>query len=191
MRECPKCGSRPVTGDACARCGLAVARMDAFVAADDVPAELAAAWDACVRAWDDPAAHDRVAGLALASERFPWLARRYRTVLRDRPDDAIAGERVQRIGRMAEAAMRATAAPVRAAPARRTGAYAIMLVVALLVAVSMVYAVRVIAARRSTVETTGARTPATPVRPVKPPAAKIPAPPPLPQGTIESPSPGR
>lgn len=162
-RECPKCDARVGSSAACPRCGLAADRMDGFVVDEPVPASLEAAWATCRASWDDPAAHDRVAELALVHERYPWLARHYRTVLRDRPDDAVAAARLARIARMAEAAMRATASPPAAARASRTGTYAIMILAVLVIAAGLFYAVRLLGARGSE-PAPRARTPAEPVR---------------------------
>lgn len=107
-RACPKCGNAPVTGPACTRCGLAVERMDGWSEETQVPDELAAAWAACLAAWSDDALHDRVASLSLTHVEQPWLARRYRAVLRDRPDDPVAAARLERVGRIAQAAVLAS-----------------------------------------------------------------------------------
>ncbi|MBZ0237472.1 MAG: zinc-ribbon domain-containing protein [Deltaproteobacteria bacterium] len=131
--ECPKCGLRPVTGDACARCGLTVERMATWAAADTASDALAAAWEDCIARWDDPAKHDRAASLALTLGEQPWLARKYRAVLRDRPGDAIAAARLARTGKIAQAAMLATASAPRPGGYRRGSFLALLLVFVLLI----------------------------------------------------------
>jgi hypothetical protein len=128
---CPKCGFTPVSGDACRRCGLAAARMATWVDEAEAPEELATAWAACLEAWDDPVRHDRAASLAVALAAQPWLARRYRRVLDERPDDAVAAARLARAGRIAQAAVLATAAAPVAPTFRKGSAYAVLLVLAL------------------------------------------------------------
>lgn len=130
---CVKCGA-PMTADpACPRCGLARERAASWAAADQPPtAELAAAWTATVAAWDEPAAHDRVAALALDLAALPWLARRYREVQRARPTDAVAPARIDRIGVMTLAALEATATVPRAGLSdRRAGAWMLVILVLL------------------------------------------------------------
>lgn len=186
MHACGFCGkSSSVKLETGAGAGTSAATGAGVVAEPAAPdGELADAWIACVDAWDDPAAHDRVAVLALTRHRSPWLAARYRAVLRDRPGDAIAAARISRIGRMAEAALRATALPPVDAPVRRSGPYVVLVVVVVLVAAGLVYAVRVIGARRQAVGNQhGARTPAVPVDAGRPA--------PLPHPPIESHPPGR
>jgi hypothetical protein len=132
-RECPKCGLRPVTGEACARCGLAVERMADWAAADTASDALVAAWEDCVAHWDDPAKHDRAASLALTLGEQPWLARHYRAVLRERPGDVIAAARLERTGKIAQAAILATASMPPPGGYRRGSSMAILLVLTLMV----------------------------------------------------------
>lgn len=124
--ECPKCGLTPLAGDACARCGLLVARMAAWSEDAAVAPSLAAAWEACLAAWDDPAAHDRAASVALTVGEQPWLARRYRAYLRDHPDDAVAAARLARVARIAQAAVLATASTPHVSRFRRGSAYVVL-----------------------------------------------------------------
>jgi DNA-directed RNA polymerase subunit RPC12/RpoP len=131
--ECPKCGLRPVTGAACARCGLEVGRMATWVASDTATDRLVVAWEDCITHWDDAAVHDHAASLALTLDEQPWLARKYRAILRDRPDDAIARYRLERIGKIAQAAVLATAVAPRTGGYRRGSSLAILLVLVLLI----------------------------------------------------------
>jgi hypothetical protein len=109
--DCPKCGGAvPASVQACPACGLSSERFadfarDALVDED----ELSALWSACEQAWEDPAAHDAFVAAASASGAFSVAARRYRTALGRRGDDAIASERLARVARMAEAALLARA----------------------------------------------------------------------------------
>lgn len=132
--ECPKCGLRPVAGDACGRCGLDVSRMASWAATDTASDALAVAWEDCLAHWTDAAKHDRAASLALTLGEQPWLARRYRGVLRDRPGDAIAAARLERTGKIAQAALFATATSPRPAGYRRGSSMALLAILALIVA---------------------------------------------------------
>lgn len=106
--DCPKC-LQPVGADeiACPGCGLLCERFASFAAAAaaEVPEALELAWQRCREAWDQDARHDEFITTAAASGSYAFAARRYREVLRDRPGDAAARRRLQRISRMAEAAM--------------------------------------------------------------------------------------
>jgi ribosomal protein L32 len=133
VRVCPKCGNSPVNGAACTRCGLAVERMDGWSEDTQVPDEIAAAWAACLAAWTDSGLHDRVASLSLTHSSQPWLARRYRAILRERPDDAIAAARLERVGRIAQAAVLASGAAPRASRFSRGSSAVILVVLALAV----------------------------------------------------------
>ena len=150
---CRKCGAS-ATGPACPRCGLARDRAGAWETAHPrVAAELVAAWRATQAAWDDAAAHDRVAALALRSEALPWLAARYRELERARPDDAVVRARLERIVTMTLAALRATETPRRVGGARKVG-FAVMCALVLLVAGAIV------TAGRSSAQGSGRRRPA-------------------------------
>ena len=153
---CVKCGA-PMTADpACPRCGLARTRAASWAAADPPAPELATAWAATVAAWDQPAAHDRVAALALDLAALPWLARRYHEVQRTRPTDAVARTRIDRIGVMTLAALKATAAvPPAGLSSRRAGSWVVIILV-LLVGAGL------LAARTSTQQRRTQRRPAIP-----------------------------
>lgn len=139
VRTCPKCGNAPVTGAACARCGLAVERMDGWSEDTQVPDELAAAWAACLADWNDVALHERIASLSLTHSVQPWLARRYRAILRERPDDAIAATRLERVGRIAQAAVLASGASPRASRFSRGSSAVVLIVLALMVAGGLLF----------------------------------------------------
>lgn len=155
---CVKCGAAMTDEPACPRCGLTRERARAWAAADDAPsAEVVAAWAKAEASWSDPAAHDRVAGLALGHGALPWLARRYREVQRTRPADGVARARIDRIGLMSLAALQATAT-VPASPRGRTRvAYLVIIIVALVLAGVL------LAAKATSTRHTGKRRPAIPV----------------------------
>ena len=137
--ECPKCGHRAVTGEACPRCGLSRARMAAWSEDTTVTPTLLAAWEACLADWNNPDLHDRAASLSLTVTEQPWLARRYRAVLRDRPDDAIATARLARVGKIAQAAVLATASTPSVSRFRRGSSAAMLLVMVALVVAGIVF----------------------------------------------------
>ncbi len=98
-----------------------------------VPDRIVEAWNACRAAWDDAAAHDRAASLALTLDVQPWLARQYRAVMRERPDDAIARARLERLVKIAQAAVLASGT-TRRPGIRRGTSIALLAVLALVVA---------------------------------------------------------
>lgn len=122
--SCPKCGA-PRRGErACPRCGLAADRMEAYSDARGaaVPAEVAAAWDRVLEAWDDDARHDALLGRVAQHDAYAWAAARYRDAkraapaspapFRSYPDhavDAIADRQLDRMRRAAEATLYASA----------------------------------------------------------------------------------
>ena len=123
---------------------------------------LAAAWEACLAHWDDPTTHDRVASLSLTVGEQPWVARHYRAVLRERPDDAIAATRLQRTGKIAQAAILATATMPRPGGYRRGSSLAVLLVLALVLAGGLLWGLSLARKPESTEppSTTPRRTPA-------------------------------
>lgn len=131
---------------------------------------LAPAWAACQAAWADPGGHERVAELALVHGEYPWLARQYRAVLAQRPDDAIARDRLARIGRMAEAAMRATALPP-APEARRPNRMKLLLIALVVVLGGGLYAAHVISTSQA-VRGEGTRVPARGKAPAESPVSR-------------------
>lgn len=189
-RTCPKCGLAPVTGEACSRCGLAVAHMDGWHEDTGVPEELAEAWGACVAAWSDVATHERVASLALTHSQQPWLARRYRAILRERPDDAVAAERLDRVARIAQAAVLASGIAPRASRFGRGSSTVVLVILALMVAGGLLFTMYL--KRKNTADPSqpalrepAKRAPAVPVAPWQrtelhdpPPPREKPAPPP-------------
>ncbi len=138
---CVKCGAPMTAEPACPRCGLARERAASWAAASSVPADaLAAAWAATEAAWDESAAHDRVAALALDLGELPWLARRYREVQRARPSDAVARTRIDRIGVMTLAALKATAAVPRSGLSSRQAGTWVVIILVLLVGAGLLAA---------------------------------------------------
>jgi hypothetical protein len=147
---CPKCEA-PSAGDGpCPRCGLSPAHAAAWQAghAEAPTASLGAAWDAVVATWSDEPSHERAAAIATETADYPWLAARYRAILRTRPDDAMARRQLERLSRRAEATLRATAsAPSgdRAMAARIP--FGVLLAMVFVVGVGLLYAMYVIRER--------------------------------------------
>jgi hypothetical protein len=183
--RCRKCGAA-VAGEACPRCGLARDRAAAWAAARPVSsAGLAVAWTATRAAWADPAAHDRVAALALAAHELPWLARCYREVDPAQDPERIAPARLERIVNMTLVALQTTERTPPVSAARRRAPVLVILAVVVLVVGALVSA-RVSAAsqargrpRMATPRGEPARgLDGTRYRPTAPPAGPAPAPPP-------------
>lgn len=95
--ECPKCQKERKPGeDACARCGLLVARFELY--RDELP-ELPAideAWAALAGRWEDDEAHRRFLETAAACDGLDLAAGHYRKVRAERPDDARAEAGLER-----------------------------------------------------------------------------------------------
>jgi hypothetical protein len=111
---CPKCGTQRAAGaTACATCGLAIAKMAAYVEQMDarVPDTLREAWTRTTEHWTDPAAHDEVLRLTVAYNCFSWTAGRYRR----RERDPICEHQLDRLRRAAEVTLLAGATARRQA----------------------------------------------------------------------------
>jgi hypothetical protein len=108
--SCPKCGTaRDDARTHCASCGLAHDRMGAFAQARDaVPDALGEAWQRAVAAWDDRARHDELLRLVTQHDAYAWAAARYRERLKERADDAVAQQELQRVRKAAEAQLLST-----------------------------------------------------------------------------------
>jgi hypothetical protein len=107
------------------------------------PAELAAAWNATLAAWDEPTAHDRVIAVAARCASLSWLARRYRDVQAGRPGDPLVRARLERIAALTLATLAGTDA------GRRSGGVLRPLAVALIVGVVVLALGALSTARRS------------------------------------------
>ncbi|MCB9562440.1 MAG: hypothetical protein H6708_18710 [Kofleriaceae bacterium] len=140
---CPKCDLTQPEAPACRACGLAADKMAAFARAQaPVGDDLQQAWRDAEARWQDDAAHDRFVEAVAAAGAYPWAARRYREVLRHRPDDDQAARQLARIAKMTEVTLLATAATDprrRAKPYRGTLAMVAALVV--VIVIGLVYAV--------------------------------------------------
>jgi hypothetical protein len=130
---CPKCGrARKTTDRACARCGLAVARMLGFERpADRTAAPLEQAWQAARADWVTAARHDEVLRLAQCHDAWAWAARRYRDRLRDDPEDSIGMRALHRLERGLTAGIVRVPTPMSARPYRTTVRLLVMLMIAL------------------------------------------------------------
>ena len=162
---CPKCGAPRRGGAAsCPSCGLAVARMAAYVAARDaeVLGPVREAWARATEAWSDPARHDELLRLVAAHNAYAWAAGRYRT----RGGDPIAGRQLDRLRRAAEATLLAGASvrPDRAAAPYRA-AVGILAILIAVVLVGLVYATVI---RQPPGAAVAPSAPAAPARPLVP-----------------------
>jgi hypothetical protein len=100
---CPKCQRDRQPGeDACARCGLLVARWDGFAASELTHPALDVPWAELAAAWDDDTAHARFLELAATVDALDVAAACYRRVRRDRPDDARAERGLERAVTLAQ-----------------------------------------------------------------------------------------
>jgi hypothetical protein len=67
--------------------------------------DVSLAWDRVVEQWDDKARHDALLSVVVQHSEFVWAAARYK----ERGDDPIAAERLERLRKAATATMFATA----------------------------------------------------------------------------------
>jgi hypothetical protein len=99
---CPKCQRERRPGeDACARCGLLVARWDGFAVEEPTHPALEEPWRALVGAWDDERAHTRFLELASMVDALDVAAAKYRGRQRAQPDDERAAAGMARAVTMA------------------------------------------------------------------------------------------
>lgn len=85
---CPKCQRERLPGqDACARCGLLVARWEGFAAVEPSLPALDQPWAELQTSWEDATAHLRFLDLAATLDGLDVAAARYRRISLARPDD--------------------------------------------------------------------------------------------------------
>lgn len=166
---CPKCGTDQPEAPACRRCGLAADRMASFRSQSDAetPAHVVAAWTAVDAAWDDPTRHEKFVAAVVEAGAFPYAARQYRAAAAARPDDAVAKTQLERVGKMAEAALRATATQK---PEKGQMPYRNATVVLVACIIAIVFAVAYALLRKAQDANDGEMRPApAPTRPAHPP----------------------
>jgi hypothetical protein len=95
--------------DACARCGLLVARWEGFAAAEPNHPALDEPWQKLQTEWHDDAAHGRFLELASSVDGLDVAAAMYRRRQIATPDDAKAEKGLQRAVNMAQTLYRAKA----------------------------------------------------------------------------------
>jgi len=110
--SCPKCGSLQAIAVACRKCGLTTTLMPKFREQDSAsqPEPVTRAWIACELDWNDPAKHEKFTAAVVEHNAFAYAARQYRAAAAKRADDPTALAQIERLGKMAEAALKATAA---------------------------------------------------------------------------------
>lgn len=108
---CPKCGAEQAIATACRRCGLTTTLMAKFKDQDDAfqSPGVTQAWIQCELNWNEPDKHEKFVAAVVEANAFAWAARKYRAAGAKRPGDTIAPAQTQRLGKMAEAALKATA----------------------------------------------------------------------------------
>jgi hypothetical protein len=107
--RCPKCKRVRRRGErACPRCGLLASRFAHYAAAArEEPEPIAGYWLHCRENWLSPAAHTLLLDVAVRLQCVPAVARRYREVLDEEPDEPIAARNLQRLTLVIERAARA------------------------------------------------------------------------------------
>ena len=108
---CPKCGAEQAIATACRRCGLTTTLMPKFKEQDDASQSpvVTLAWSMCELNWENPDKHEKFVAAVVEHNAFSYAARKYRAAAAKRPDDKLAAAQVERLGKMAEAALKATA----------------------------------------------------------------------------------
>jgi hypothetical protein len=113
---CPKCQRERRAGeDACARCGLLVARWSGFQAELPTLEPVDRAWAELLGAWSEPEAHRRFVERAAQCDGLDVAAALYRHHLRSHPGDAFAEEGLKRTVTVAQSAYSERAAEARLA----------------------------------------------------------------------------
>lgn len=101
--HCPKCQrERRPAEDACARCGLLVARWEGFQVEFPSFEPVDTAWAELLKAWEDDGAHRRFLDGAAHAGGLDVAAARYRQILRERPADPRAEGGLRRAASLAE-----------------------------------------------------------------------------------------
>jgi hypothetical protein len=156
-----------------------------------VPAEVAAAWDRVIEAWDDGERHDALLRRVAQHDAYAWAAARYRDAkraapaspspFRSYPDhavDAIADRQLDRMRRAAEATLYASASAREdraRSPYRATTAILAMLIFAVVAGLVFATALRRLPPAGSGQATPAAAQPAAAQPAVRHPAAVHPA----------------
>lgn len=100
---CPKCQRERLPGeDACARCGLLVARWDGFAVEEPSHPALEEPWRKLEAAWDDDQAHTAFLELAATVDGLDVAAAKYRRRKLAAPEDARAERGLSRAVTMAQ-----------------------------------------------------------------------------------------
>ena len=100
---CPKCQHERLPGeDACARCGLLVARWEGFTIEEPTHPALVEPWQKLEETWEDDGAHSRFLELAATVEALDVAAAKYRRRKLAAADDEKAERGLQRAVTMAQ-----------------------------------------------------------------------------------------
>jgi hypothetical protein len=111
---CPKCQRERLPGeDACARCGLLVARWEGHSLEEPTHPALDTPWVELEASWQEDAAHRRFLELAAGCDGLDVAAARYRKRALDDPADARAQRGLERAVAMAQTLYVARAAAER------------------------------------------------------------------------------
>lgn len=108
---CPKCGAVQALAVNCRRCGLTSTLMPKFREQDAASQDEAVTrtWIAAELDWNNPSTHEKFVAAVVDHKAFAFAARQYRAAGAKRPGDTIAAAQLERLNKMAEAALRATA----------------------------------------------------------------------------------
>ena len=114
IAACPKCQRERLPGeDACARCGLLVARWEGFAVEEPSHPALEEPWQKLQTEWHDDAAHARFLELASSVDGLDVAAAKYRRRQVASPGDEKAEKGLSRAVNMAQTLYKAKAAAER------------------------------------------------------------------------------
>jgi len=114
ITACPKCQRERLPGeDACARCGLLVARWEGFAVEEPSHPALEEPWQTLRANWDDDGAHTRFLELASSVDGLDVAAAKYRRHQQATPGDEKAAKGLSRAVNMAQTLYKARAAAER------------------------------------------------------------------------------
>jgi hypothetical protein len=103
LTSCPKCQRERLPGEeACARCGLLVARWEGFAAEEPSHPALEEPWRTLEAEWASAEAHARFIELAATVDGLDVAAAKYRRRVVTNPGDAVARRGLERAVGMAQ-----------------------------------------------------------------------------------------
>jgi hypothetical protein len=129
-----------------------------------VHADVTAAWEKAVEQWEDASRHEALLAVVVQHSAFAWAAARYK----ERGDDPVAKDRLERIRKAATATMFATAKPREtedSSPYKKTLLWLVVMVA--MVVLGLLFARIVVSSSPAKARQPVKRTPATHTTPAR------------------------